>query len=191
MQQPNDPVAGKPPAASAFQQTSIGWPTLIAVGLVCVGWFVLDAVSLRVGHFISGFRFFELAALIARPTRLVTGVRDSDLLLTIPFVLLCVAAIAVALAPRYVASPRARLGLFAPLALMILCGAILYDQAATDAFSASSDSGDIGRALANLGNVFARRTGAALTDHLSLDAGGWVSTIGAMYLAYSGARRKR
>jgi hypothetical protein len=190
MQQPNEPAPTGAPGAPAPQRRP-DWPLLIAIAGLVLGWFVLDAVAIRVGHFITSARFYELAALIAHPARLVTGVKDDDLPLTLPFGALCIAAIAAVLWARRSTAPHARVGFFAPLALMVACAAILYDQAAKDTFVAGPDAGEVGQALANLGNAIVRRTGAVLTEHIAVGAGAWVAAIAAAYLAYAGVRGPR
>ena len=191
MQQPIDPVVNAGAGRARPAMPGAGWPSLIAIAAIGAGWFMLDAVALGVGLLTARFRFYELAALIFRPPRLLTGVRESDLALTIPFALICYVAIAAALAPRFSARPLARLGLFAPLALMLACGAILYSQATADTFVAAPDANSVGQALANLGNALARRSGSVVSQHLSVGVGSWLSAIGAVYLAYAGIRGSR
>jgi len=181
MQQPTDPAT----------RGGVDWPSLIAIGGVCLGWFVLDAVALRAGHFITGFRFYELAALIDRPTRLLTGGSAADSPLTIPFVALCAVAILAATAPLLTPRPLARLGSLAPLALMLACSAILYYKASQDTFVAPADPDPVAQALADFGNAIVRRTGAVLSRHLSPASGAWIAGIAAVYLAYRGIRGRR
>ena len=188
MQQATDPAAngGRGPARSARHGADL--PSLLAIAAVCVGWLMLDAGALRAGHVITSFRFYQLAAVIYRPSRVLAGVGNSDLMLTIPFVLVCCAAIVAALAPRFSLRPLARLGLFAPLVLMIACGVILYIQASGDTFVVAPDADQVRSALAKLGNAIMRRTTTVLAQHISASAsaGTWVSAIGAVYLAYTG-----
>lgn len=191
MQQPVDPAANAGPGRARPGPHGADWPSLIAIAAICAGWFVLDAVALRAGLVIARFRFYQLAALVQRPPRLLTGVRESDLDLTIPLALICCVAIAAALASRFSSRRHARLGLFAPLALMLACAVILYSQATADTFVAAPDANSVGQALANVGNALARRTGSVLTRHLSVGAGSWLSAIGAVYLAYVGIRESR
>ena len=167
------------------------WPTLIAIVGVCVGWFFLDAVALRAGHFISSYRFYDLAAIMYRPSRLITGSRDSDWWLTVPFFVVCTAAIAATLAPRFSRHRAAWFGLFAPLALMVVSCIVLYQQSSKDLVVASPDSSEVARAFANLAHAITRKTGAVLSQHLSPGAGMWVSAIGSVYLAVIGWRRLR
>ncbi len=188
MQQPIDPTANDTTGRPRPAAPGAGLPSLAAIAAIGVGWFMLDAVALQAGLVTVRFRFYELATLMFRPPHLLTGVRDSDLGLTIPFGLTCCAAIAAALAPRFSAHPLARLGLFAPLALMLICGAILYGQASADTFGAAPEANSVGQALASLGNALTRRTGAVVSQHLAVGAGSWLAAIGAAYLAYVGVR---
>lgn len=167
------------------------WPTLIAIAGVCVGWFVLDAVALRLGHFINSFRFYDLAALIYRPSRLITGSSASDWPLTIPFVAACVAAIAATLAPRFSRERSAWYGLCAPLALMVLSCVVLYVNVAKAPIVAMSGSDEFARTVNDLAAKITHRASDVLAHHLTASAGLWVSAIAAVYLAVTGVRRAR
>lgn len=159
------------------------WPFGVAVAVLVVGWFLGDALYTTVGAVQFHFHFFDLASVIARPIRLVTGVNRNDAL-TIPFGILCFAAITATVAPRYSARPVAQWGPCAPLALMLICGALLYRATAADTFVALPDAGQVATALVRLGNALAVRANSVAARHISVGAGVLLSLPAAAYLAY-------
>ena len=91
----------------------------IALVLIFIGWFLLDAVTTSVGSVGLEFHFYEVAALIARPLRLLVGLGDGATLITIPFALLCVALLVAPLVPALGAGPLSPAVRVAPLLLML------------------------------------------------------------------------
>jgi hypothetical protein len=163
-------------------------PALIALGAVFIGWFFLDTLTMTVGAFSDGFRFYALGAIIARPLRLVTGLTGDDRYLVLPFALLCLVTLAATLAPYVSRHPLARYGRFAPLALMLISGSVLYREASRDAFIAAPDAGQVAAAVTSFANALARRAGGVLAQHISVGAGAWVALLGASYVAVAGLR---
>ena len=87
------------PALTHAAGRVIDSPVLIAVAAIFIGWFLLDTVSMTFGALRLDFRFYHLAAIIERPTRLLTGIDVATSGWTIPFSLLCLASLAAALVP--------------------------------------------------------------------------------------------
>ena len=203
MQQQSDPSSATSEAPIERPETRFGsgppshaedrkdWPTLIAIAAVGVGWFFLDAIELRIGHFISAARFYDLAAVMYRPSRLLTGSRATDLYLTVPFILVCLTAIAAPLAPRFTRHRAAWFGLLAPIALMSISCIALYQATSRDLIVVPPNADPIAQSLADLAHAITRKAGGAMSQHLSAGAGLWVSGMGAAYLAVIGWRRLR
>jgi len=165
------------------------WLNLAALVLIFVGWFFLNTLTTTIGGIGWEFQFFDMAAVIDQPARLFTGVGTNAGLLTIPFGVLCLAVLAVTLAPYVSGSRLARLARLAPLLLMLLCGVILNHETSQDTFSAAQNAGDVTTALVNLANVMARHSVGVVARHIGIGAGAWVAALGALYLGYTGLRR--
>jgi hypothetical protein len=166
------------------------WRALTAIAAVFVGWFVLDTVSMTFGAVRQDFRFYDLAAIIDQPARLLTGIDRAQVHSTIPFGILCLATLAAALAARVSRQPLARLAGCAPLALMLACGAILYYETSRDTFAAAPGASDVANAFASFANALARRTGAVVARHIGVGAGAWLAALGALYLAGAAVRKR-
>jgi hypothetical protein len=173
-----------------WQGSSLPWPFWLSVTAVLIGWFPCDTLTTTVGALRLHFHFFDLASVIARPTRIITGVNRGDAL-TIPFGILCLAALAATLAPGFsVRKMIARFGPCAPLALMLATGALLYAVTSGDTFSATSDAGRITTALTHFGNILANHASAVVANRISVGLGVWLAAPGALYLAHGAIRGK-
>ena len=165
-------------------------PMLIAIAAIFFGWFLLDTVSMTFGALRLDFRFYHLAAIIERPTRLLTGIDVATSGWTIPFSLLCLASLAAALVPSWLQLPRSRLYCLAPLLLMLVCGVALYFETSRDTFAAAATDNDVSHALMRLANTMVRRAGSVVARQVKVDAGAWLSAGGALYVAWAGWRRQ-
>jgi hypothetical protein len=159
---------------------------LLAQALIFVGWFVLDTLRTSLGSMGFDFHFYDMAAIIANPLRLELGVGDNAGIMTIPFAILCLALI---LAPSVVPSRLATAARFAPLLLMLLCGAFLYHIAQQDLFIAAKNADGITTSLVQLANAITRRGGDLVARHIGVGAGSWVGGAGALLLAYTAIRK--
>jgi hypothetical protein len=164
------------------------WLNLAAVGLVFIGWFLLDTLTTSIGSLGLEFHFFDMAAIIDQPARLFTGTGSAGFL-TIGFGVLSLAVLASTLAPYASGGRLARLARLAPLLLMLLVGGILYHETSQDTFKAALNASDVTNALVNLANVMARHSVGYATRHIGIGAGAWVASVGALFLAYTGLRR--
>ena len=164
-------------------------PFWVSLAALCVGWFPCDTLTTTVGALRLHFHFFDLASLIAQPARLLTGIHRGDAL-TIPFGVLCLAALAATLAPRFVRHPIARFGPCAPLSLMLLCGVVLYSVTSGDTFTAAPGASSITNALAKFGNTLVGHASAAAARHIAIGLGVWLSFPAAVYLAHGALGRK-
>jgi hypothetical protein len=163
------------------------WPFWVCLAALLVGWFPCDTLSTTVGVLRLHFHFFDLASVIARPSRMVTGVNRGDAL-TLPFGVLCLAAIAATLAPRYLRHRLARFGPCVPLCLMLACGVILYRVTSGDTFTAAPGGGSIANALTQFGNTLAGHASAVVARHITIGLGVWMSLPAAIYLARGAVR---
>jgi len=161
----------------------------IALGLIFIGWFVLDALTTTLGSVSLEFHFYEVAALIARPLRILVGMGDGANLITIPFALLCLALLVAPLVPALGEGALAPAVRLAPLVLMLGCGAILYHETQQDTFTAARDAGDLTNSLVGLANSLTHSAAQLVARHISLGAGSWLAGAGAVLLAFGGARK--
>jgi hypothetical protein len=166
------------------------WPVIAALFIAFVGWFLVDVVSVSAGSLHQGFRFYELPALIGQPSRIVTiGHPQAS---SIAFGLLCFAMLS-ALLTSEVGSPawRRRIPLVsfvAPLALMLLCAALLWYRASRDTVAVAEGATEFQQAFANLANVLAAHASTVVVRHLRVGYGAWLSILSTLYLAYHGLR---
>jgi hypothetical protein len=159
---------------------------LPAQGLIFIGWFVLDALKTTLGSVGFEFHFYEMAAIIANPVRLEIGIGDGAGIITIPFSILCLALV---IAPTFVPNRYATAARFAPLALMLVCGGILYHIAQQDFFIAPRNASDITNSLVQLANSITGHIGDLVARHIGVGIGSWVASAGALLLAYTAVRK--
>lgn len=164
---------------------------LIAVACVLAGWFWMNICVTKAGRLELGFHFYDMWELISRPALLLTGLRDDHSAKQIVFGILCFAA---ALAPLSIYMNRSRLAWlasFAPLALMVLCAALLYYKTSPDYFAANPDAGDLGRDLIKFANQVAGKVVGGIAKHVSLGLGAYVSLLASIVLASRGWMSRR
>jgi hypothetical protein len=176
-------------ARAGNRLSDLPWPFWLSLAAVLVGWFPCDTLTTTVGALQLHFHFFDLASVIARPARIVAGVNRGDAL-TIPFGLLCTAALAATLAAAFSTHRIARLGPCAPLALMLVTGVALYLVTSGDTFTTAPDAGRVTAALTHFGNLLVNRASNVVASRISVGLGVWLSVPGALYLAFGAARGK-
>jgi hypothetical protein len=148
----------------------------LAVAGILIGWFFIDYLVVSLGSLHHGVRFFDMSAMIADPARLFLGVDSSMQRLLFSF--LCLACLAAPLAaPQLIRSRVANrvawLAYLAPLALVVLCAALLYLRTTAEFFA----------------DDIARHGGGPAARHLSLGAGGYWALIGSLFLGIQGVHR--
>jgi hypothetical protein len=186
---PDTRTGSEAPALAHAAGRAIDSRLLIAAAAIFIGWFLLDTVSMSYGALRLDFRFYHLAAIIERPTRLLTGIDGAGEVWTLLFSLVCLASLAAALVPGWLRLPRGWLGCLAPLLLMLVCGVTLYYETSRDTFTVAT-SNNVTNALTSFANLMVRRAGAVVARQVRVDAGAWVSAAGAIYLAWAGWRRQ-
>lgn len=143
----------------------------LAVAGILIGWFFIDDLVVSLGSLHHGVRFFDMSAMIADPARLFLGVDSS--MHRLLFGLICLACLAAPLAaPQLIRNRVAWLAHLAPLALVVLCTALLYSRTSAEFFA----------------DDVARHGGLA-GQYISLGAGGYLALIGSLLLGIQGVRR--
>jgi hypothetical protein len=158
---------------------------------VVVGWFFMATLVTTFGPVRHAYHFFDLLTVMRDPTWLLHGMGSSHPLEAIAFGLVNLAVIALPLAP-YVHHTRSTwLLCAAPLALMLLCGIVLYARTSGPYVEATGSGGALGDYIARLGNSVALRAAASISRHISLGMGAYLSFIASVFLAVKGAREFR
>ena len=161
--------------------------SLLALLALFIGWFFMDTLVASLGSLRHGLRFFDISAAIADPTRIFFGVDGS--LRRIFFGGACVACLLAPLVPHWRSHRLAWAAYLAPLALMVLCGGLLYAKSSGDFFPAPSDAGSLSSSVMRFANDLVNRGTGLVSRHISVGAGGYLAFAGALALAVQGTRR--
>ncbi|HET6555009.1 MAG TPA: hypothetical protein VFG49_15890 [Dyella sp.] len=176
--------ARQPPLRAIARWDPLTW---LAVICLLLGWFYVKCLIVWVSGIEHGVRFYDLPAIVLKPSQLFFGVRHYYLLLALPFGALCLACIYALLLP-YQGLPR-ETWLLHLLPLIVLVGsyALLYHRTGHELIRTDPDTvaGDLTR-LAN--NLWSRGTGL-VTRHVSVAGGAYVALAGSLFLAARGLLR--
>ncbi len=144
----------------------------LAVAGILIGWFFIDYLVVSLGSLHHGVRFFDMSAMIADPARLFLGVDSS--MHRLSFSIICLACLSAPLAaPQLVKARVVWLAYLAPLALVVVCAALLYSRTSAEFFA----------------DDVVRHGGGLAAKHISPAAGGYLALIGSLFLAVQGIRR--
>src|SRR6202011_108789 len=99
------------------------------------GWFFMKTLVVTLGSLQHGVRFFDLSAVIADPSRLFFDV-DTPIH-RIFFGLICLLCLLAPLAPHLMRKRSAWVGYLVPLALILVCAALVYSRSSNDFFAAA------------------------------------------------------
>jgi hypothetical protein len=158
------------------------WAALICVA---IGWFWMNTLVATFGPIQHVAHFYDLAAILKDPIRLLTGVGDARSLGTAVFSIVCLMVLAAPLLPRLGYPHMPRLLGAAPLLLMLLCSTVLYVKSSSAHIEADS-MGRIGGYLARWANGASAWTGDVVARHISVGPGGYLSFIASGVLAAKG-----
>ena len=171
------------------------------LAMVCLifAWFFMNTLVVSLGSLQHGVRFFDMSAVIADPTRLFFGV-DAWFHEAF-FGLLCLACVVAPLAPHILRPVGEERGAvfgkpvwpfyLAPLALMVICGSLLYTRSSGEFFAPPPDPKSFTGSIVHFANDLARRGGDLVSQHISVGAGAYLGLIGCVVLAVQGLRRHR
>jgi hypothetical protein len=167
------------------------------LALVCVamGWFFMNTLVASLGSLQHGVRFIDMSAIIADPTRLFFGVNAA--FHRIVFGLICLACLLAPLAPHLELAPYVRqrkflwLGYAVPLALMLVCGVLLYVRTTGDFFADPGDPNSMTGSLMHFANDLVRRGSDMVSRHIAVGSGAYLALLGSSVLASQGVRRLR
>jgi hypothetical protein len=161
------------------------------LAIVCVlfGWFFMNTLVVTLGSLQHGVRFFDMSSVIADPSRLFFDV-DTPFH-RICFCLTCLLSLSAPLAPHLVKKRAAWLGYLAPLALILVCGALLYSRSSGDFFAAPTAAKSVSSNFIRFANDLVHHGSGLVSRHISVGAGGYVALIGSLVLAVRGIRGLR
>jgi len=182
------PSAPNPWLRAASRLEGLTW-----LALVCVvaGWFFLDTLVVTVGPWRRAVHFYELATVIANPTRLFLGIDRAQLPGIIAFTVLCLGVLSTPLAPFLSRLREAWLAYLTPLALMLICGAWLYARTSGDFFNTAADTGTLTSDVVRFANDLLHHATQPVARRVSIGAGSYVAIAACLFLAYHGVRRYR
>jgi hypothetical protein len=161
------------------------------LAIVCVvfGWFFSNTLVVNLGSLQHGVRFFDMAAVIADPMRLFFGVDNS--LQRVLFGVICLLCLMAPALPHVAKQRSMWLAYLAPLALMVLCGGLLYTKTSGELFAAPGNTRVLGTGILRFANDLVRHGSDLVARRVSIGAGGYLALIGSAVLAVQGIRQYR
>jgi hypothetical protein len=188
--QSNLQPAEQPTLLSRLTQAAAQLETASKFALLCifVGWFFVDTLVVTIGSLQHGVRFADISAVIADPTRLFFGIQGSSH--RIMFSLVCILCLLAPLLPHLQRRRVNWLAYLAPLALMVVCGALLYSRTSGELFAAPS-AGTAGSSLLRFANDLVRQGTGLVARHVAVGFGGYLALVASLVLALRGARHFR
>jgi hypothetical protein len=158
------------------------------VAMLCVffGWFLVDTLVATLGSLQHGVRFFDMSAVIADPSRIFFGLHGS--VHRTFFIPLCMVCIFAPLLPHFHRMRVLRLGYIAPLALMVICGVLLFWRTSGEFIVAPGNAGHIGGNLIQFANDLMHRGGDLVARHVAIGVGGYLALAASIVLALQGVR---
>jgi hypothetical protein len=142
MDAPGNLQTAVPPSLAARLREAAGQIDLsskIAIACVFFGWFLLDTLVVILGSLQHGVRFFDISEVIANPSRMFFGLQGS--LHRMFFIPLCVVCLYAPVLPHLRRIRLLWLSYAAPLALMVICGALLFSRTSREFIAAPSNAG--------------------------------------------------
>jgi hypothetical protein len=107
------------------------------------------------------------------------------------FSVICLLCLLAPLLPHWRAARWAWLGYLVPLALMVICGALLYSKTSGEFFSAPTDASTLGGSVIRFANSLVRQSTGLVSKHVSVGFGGYLALAGSLVLAAQGMRHLR
>jgi hypothetical protein len=164
-------------------------PTWIALGAIFIGWFLLDTLRVEWGPLDRRVPFYDLAAVIASPTRLFTGIEGHRGLGSLLFAIVCIAALFAPLLPAISRTRWAAWGSVAPFAMMIGAALLLYAVTSQDVIPNNADSTDtLANDVRHFANHLLSSASASVSRKVTFAPGGYLALVGAFFAAVRGLR---
>lgn len=173
---------------------ALGYPTVIALGALLLGWFYFSSASISLGAggrlSISFYQFLKL--LNVRGIQDLVGGGSAGMYGVISF--LCVGGV---LLPLFWRDRRARFAMLAPVIFMVLIGLLVRHKIAVQMSNLEQATTHFSSQVGALGDPRAHQFASQYTDQMvnqvgnsfSLDFGAWLSLAAALYLGWCGVRK--
>jgi hypothetical protein len=184
-------TAAPPTGAARLLKAGLEIEPASKIALACIffGWFLLDSLVVTLGSLQHGVRFFDLSAVIADPARMFFGVQGS--LHRVFFIPVCLVCVAAPLAPHYRRVRALWLSYSAPLALMVVCGILLFSRTSGEFIAVPSNAHRIGGNLIQFANDLVHHGSDLVARHVSIGIGAYLALAASLVLAWQGVRRLR
>ena len=170
-----------------YAARQIDGASLAAMLAIFAGWFFADTLAVSLGSLQHGVRFFDISSAIADPSRIFFAVDAS--LQRGWFAFLCLLCLAAPIFPHYRISRLAWAAYLAPLALILICGVLLYSKTSGELFAAPSDARSLSSGVIRFANNLVHQGGGLVASHVSIGMGGYLAFAGSLALAALGMRR--
>jgi hypothetical protein len=161
--------------------------SLAAMLAIFIGWFFTDTLAVSLGSLRHGVRFFDISSAIADPTRIFFAADTS--VQRGAFALLCLLCLAAPIIAHWRKSRLAWGAYLAPLALMLICGALLYSKSSSEFFAAPLGARTLSSTVIRFANDVVHQGGGLVASHVSIGMGGYLAFAGSLALAARGMRR--
>ncbi len=176
--------------ALAQHAQAIGYPTLVALAALLLGWFYFSAMSMDVG--VGGriaVTFYQALKLLnVRGIQDLVGGGSAGV-----YGLICFLCCGAVLLPWLWRDRRASYAMLAPLVFMVFAGLLIrhkFSVQMSDFQNAASQLGPVGDPRARqFAAQFATSVVTQVRNSISLDFGAWLSLAAGLYLAWRGTRR--
>ena len=185
----NAPRVAAPFAGISSAARQMDGMSLSALVAIFIGWFFVDSLVVGLGSLQHGVRFFDISSAIGDPTRIFFGVEGS--FRRVLFGSFCLICLLLPILPHWQRSLPAWAAYFAPLVLMLICGALLYSKTSGEFFSVGGDARSLGGSAIRFANDLMRQGSGRVARHVSIGGGGYLAFAGCLVLAAQGLRRIR
>jgi len=192
MDAPGNLQTAAPPTLAARLLKAAGQIELASkIAIVCVffGWFLVDTLVVTLGSLQHGVRFFDISAVIADPSRMFFGLQGSVHRLF--FIPLCIVCLFAPLLPHIGRTKALWLSYIVPLALMLICGVLLFWRTSGEFIAAPSNASRAAGNIIQFANGLVHHGGDLVARHISIGIGGYLALIAGIVLALRGVRRYR
>jgi hypothetical protein len=181
------------PAIVQYAQ-ALGYPTLVALAALLLGWFYFSVASIDLG---GGGRlattFYQVLKLLnVRGIQDLIGGGSAGI-----YGILCFLCVGGVLLPLFWRDRRASYAMLAPLIFMVLIGLLVRHKIAVQMNDLQQATSHFNSQVGALGDPRTRQFASQFTDQMvkkvggsfSLDFGAWLSLAAGLYLAWRGIRK--
>jgi hypothetical protein len=192
MDAPGNLQTAAPPTLAARLLKAAGQIELASkIAIVCVffGWFLVQTLAVTLGSLQHGVRFFDISAVIADPSRMFFGLQGS--VHRVFFIPLCIVCLVAPLLPHISRARVLWLSYIAPLALMLICGVLLFWRTSGEFIAAPSNASRAAGNIIQFANDLVHHGGDLVARHVSIGIGGYLALAASVVLALRGVRRFR